>query len=323
MTVRFRLEAMRLDTSSGPVEYAFPDDLTVLAGSTGVGKTTLLELIKFGLGGDGLIAPVVDTSVFDVHLDLRVGSNHYQLSRAVLPAQRKVVRVVDLFSGTRLPDHGVDNSSGGSQGVNDKTSIGDLLLTAMGIPTGMRAAARGASSTRGGSRITFNDIFRYIYVPQAAINRDVAGSQESYYDSKRKSVFEVLFDLTDADLLDKRSEFNKRKAELASAKNEHAIVLRFLEDSQSGSRMDVAAALTSAELTEASARRSLQGVRDELELHVDRETQVLRDLLAGAERDLAEARSLTARLVREVTGYEAERRRIEQDIEQCRYQRKK
>ena len=45
MTVAFRIESVRLDTSNGAVEYAFTSDLTVLAGQTGVGKTTLLELM--------------------------------------------------------------------------------------------------------------------------------------------------------------------------------------------------------------------------------------------------------------------------------------
>lgn len=45
MTVAFRIDSVRLETSNGPVEYSFPGDLTVLAGQTGVGKTTLLELI--------------------------------------------------------------------------------------------------------------------------------------------------------------------------------------------------------------------------------------------------------------------------------------
>ena len=58
MTSRFRIDRFRAETINGPVTYDFPDDLTVLAGDTGVGKTTLFELFKFALGGDGLVAPV-------------------------------------------------------------------------------------------------------------------------------------------------------------------------------------------------------------------------------------------------------------------------
>ena len=83
MTTRFRLDAVTLDTVEGPVHYPFPSDLTVLAGPTGVGKTTLLELVKFGFGGDGLLAPVALQSVNDVTLDVIIGDSRLRLSRSI------------------------------------------------------------------------------------------------------------------------------------------------------------------------------------------------------------------------------------------------
>lgn len=156
MTTPFRLESVRIETVNGPFVIEFPAHLTVLAGATGVGKTTLLELIKFGLGGDGLLAPVVETSVSEVHLDVQVGRSRFALSRPISEKGRKHVRVVDLVSGDRLPDRAVDN--------NQENSISDLLMTALGLPTDMRAAPRGKNSSSKGHRITFNDVFKYMYV---------------------------------------------------------------------------------------------------------------------------------------------------------------
>lgn len=88
MTVKFRIESVRLETSNGPVSYPFPGDLTVLAGPTAVGKTTLLELIKYGLGGEGHLAPVARRHVSDVHISIHVGELRLQLSRALdVPGQ--------------------------------------------------------------------------------------------------------------------------------------------------------------------------------------------------------------------------------------------
>ncbi len=306
MTVRFRIESVRLDTTSGAVGYEFPGDLTVLAGHTGVGKTTLLELIKYGLGGDGQLAPVARDHVTDVHVSIHVGKQRYQLSRGLDAARRSTVRVVDLVTAERLPDHSV----GG-----DERSISTLLLGAMGLEAGLRAAARGPQSTRAGSEITFNDIFRFMYVPQSEMNRDIAASQENYLNPKRKSVFEILFDLTSGDLLQKRSRINTLRAEIDAAEKEAEIVTQFLTDTGLTSRFDAQIESVSAQAEEAEAKAALVGLQDQLADVVDRHTQVLRDLLSDAEHTHAEARSLASELKRQKDDYETERRRVKQDID--------
>lgn len=306
MTVSFRIESVRLDTTKGAVNYEFSADLTVLAGHTGVGKTTLLELIKYGLGGDGQLAPVARDHVTDVHVSIHIGDQRYQLSRGVDAARRATVRVVDLVAGDRLPDHSV----GG-----DERPISALLLEAMGLEAGLRAAARGSQSTRAGSEITFNDIFRFMYVPQSEMNRDIAASQENYLNPKRKSVFEILFGLTSGELLQKRSRVNTLRAEIDAAENEAVIVGQFLTDTGLTSRFDAEIEANSALADEAEAKAALAGLQDELADVVDRHTQVLRDLLSDAESALAEARSLASELKRQKDDYETERRRVKQDIE--------
>ncbi len=305
MTVTFRIDEVRLDTSRGPVVYAFPADLTVLAGQTGVGKTTLLELIKFGLGGDGLVAPVATQHVTDLHLSVRAGSSRWQLSRAIDAEGRKRVRVLDLITRERQRDHSV----GG-----EEPTISDLLMTSLGLETGLKAAARGGRSTRAGAQITFNDVFRFMYIAQSEMNRDIAASHDSYYTPKRKAVFELLFGLTNSDVLKMRSEINTLKASLDQAKTAYATVDRFLAESGIASRIDAELRHSKAQQYEAQAATALEALRGELADVADRETQVLRDLLGDAERGLADARQVGIALDREHLEYSQERRRVSQDI---------
>jgi rubrerythrin len=309
VTVTFRIESIRLDTVGGAVSYEFPADLTVLAGQTGVGKTTLLELIKFSLGGDGLIAPVVQEKVVDVHISVRVGTAHLQISRGIGQEQRSRVRVVDLTTRERLRDHTVGGES---------PTLSDLLLTSMGMGTGLRAAARGSRSTSAGAQITFNDVFRFMYIPQAEMNRDIAASRESYYTPKRKAVFELLFRLTSSELLDGRSEVNSLRSEIENAKRDADAVTEFLVSSGLTSRIEAELRQSQAQQDERAALVVLKELQADLSDAVDRETQTLRTLLNDAERSVAEADQHAIELQRLQREYEAEQRRVAQDIERLR-----
>jgi hypothetical protein len=306
VTVKFRIESVRLDTSDGPVSYVFPSDLTVLAGPTAVGKTTLLELIKYGLGGDGRLAPVARRHVLDVHVSIHIGRLRLQLSRGVDSERQRTIRVADLVTGDRMRDHSV----GGAE-----SPISDLLMTALGLETGLRAAARGGRSTSAGAEITFNDVFHFMYVPQGEINRDIAWSQQGYYDPKRKAVFELLFGLTSSSMLSLRSDINRLKSEIDVASRDAAVVQQFLADTGLTHRFDAEVKLATARHEEAEARSSLKALQGDLVDVVDKESQTLRELLNDAERSLADAQQLGLELARQRADYDAERRRVALDID--------
>ncbi|MBX7450858.1 AAA family ATPase [Mycolicibacterium sp. 3033] len=306
MTVAFRVEAVSLQTSNGPVTYSFRHDLTVLAGHTGVGKTALLELIKYGLGGDAKVAPVARQHVSDISVSIRIGDSRLQLSRGLDSERSKIVRVVDLLTRDRLADRAV--------GGRDAT-ISDLLLEAMGMETGLRAASRGGRSTSVGTEITFNDIFRFMYVPQSEMNRDIAWSQDNYYNPKRKAVFELLFDITSASMLQMRSEVNSLKSQIDDANRDAVTVRQFLADTGLTDRNEALTGFEQAKQDEIDAKLELEAMRSDLAKVVDRESQVLRDLLNDAERSLAEATDLAVELGRQREEYDVERRRVSQDID--------
>lgn len=305
MTTAFRIEELRLDTTGGPVVHEFNSDLTVLAGPTGVGKTSLLELAKYALGGDGLVTSVADENVSQVHVSIRAGAERLRLSRSLAAEQSNTILVTDLAAGQRLHDHYVDRA---------EPRVSDLLMTALGLPTGLRAAPRSGSSTKQGARITFNDIFRFMYVSQLAINREIAGSSNSYYEPKRRTVFELLFDLTTPELVTMRSDLNALNSQANEAGVQVSAVERFLADSGTTNRIEAELQFDQIRHAGAAAAQELARLTTTMVEVSDRETQALRDLLAESERALTEAQTLASDLRREQSEYAAERRRVELDI---------
>ncbi|MFE4089219.1 AAA family ATPase [Streptomyces sp. YIM B13502] len=306
MTTKFRIEKVTIHSTEGPVEYQFSSDLTVLAGPTGVGKTTLLELIKWGLGGDGQLAPVVTEKVQDFSLHIAIGGRRFLLSRSLDPQKRNNVRVTDLATGERLPDHQVK--------PGEPRSLNTLLMTSLGLPSDMRAAAQTGRSTKAGARISFADIYTYMYIPQSEINRDIARSQDSYLEPKRKAVFELLFALADPELFDKRSQANALKGLVDEAADHHGKILQFLRDSNTQSREEAQRELEKALNSQREAEEQRAQLRDDIDPVSDRETQALRDLLSEAERSLADARSAEVSLGRQIEELSSERRRVNSDI---------
>lgn len=305
MTVRFRLDKATLHTTDGEVDYQFPSALTVLAGPTGVGKTTFLELIKWGFGADARLAPVATAHVDAVTLEVAIGDERLRLTRSLDQAKRKTVRVTDLITHDRMPDHHVGE---------EQPSLNSLLLGSLGLPDDMRAAA-GGSSARAGNRITFADILTYLYIPQYEINRDIAHSQDSYREPKRRAVFELLFGLTDSEILAMRSRINTLKGEIDAADLQYRTVLEFLRDSGTTGRDESAQLLDQAQRAERVAEREMRQLRAAIDPVADRETQVMRDLLTEAERSLADTRAADVDLARRRTEYTVERRRVQADID--------
>ncbi|GGM86273.1 AAA family ATPase [Dactylosporangium sucinum] len=306
MTTAFRLNSVVLDTVEGPVRYAFPADLTILAGPTGVGKTTLLEAIKYGFGGDGMLAPVVAESVNDISIDVSIGDARYLLVRSVDPGKHRNVRVTDLRTQERLPDHSTE--------LDQSPNLSSLLMSELGFAGDMRAAARTGTSTNAGTRITFADIFSFLYVPQSDMNRDIARSQEQYLGAKRKAVFELLFGLTDEHILALRSRANKLNGAVDDAARETRTIRHFLRTTDTTSKEEALSAVGDAANEQTSAEAALRVLREQINPVADRQTQVLRDLLTDAERRLAEAKATVTSLIRQSKQLAGEKRRVEGDI---------
>jgi hypothetical protein len=306
MTSLFRIDQVSIVTDSGTSDIDFSAPLTVLAGPVGVGKSTLLELMKFGLGGAGVLADVVTKHVIEVRLIVSVGTRRLALSRQVGSKASKSVNVVDLLTNQKITNLRLDDK---------EPNLSELLLDSLGIPSDVRAASDSVRSTNAGARVTFFDVLHYLYVPQSKINQDIASSDDNYYTPKRKVVFDLLFGLTDRETLGLRTRISLLRADLDEATREYDIVLKFLVDSNTPSRFDAVRLQFEFQRDRDEAERDLSDLRADLEPSIDRETQTLTDLLKESISDYQSLQVRATSLRQQRLDFDAEHQSLASDFQ--------
>ena len=183
MALRLMLHRISLQTATGESKYEFGLGLNVVTGSYATGKSSMLELVKFGLGAKSAeLMPEIRENLVRVVLEATVGHDRIRLTRE-LGQNRMLVAFLDeddrpeQWSATR---------------VKTRPRAGERLLEMLGVPA-TRLPRRGASGSS--EPVSFFDLYRYIYLPQNDVSRSVAGHADPFLNRKRKAVFELAYGL--------------------------------------------------------------------------------------------------------------------------------
>lgn len=183
--------------------YSFRPGVNVIVGPVGSGKTSLLELVKYTLGGSATLSWAVQNAVTSSSVALQLDAASIVLNRQIGS------QTVDVFredAGTPAQTLAV------APGRRALRTVSDYLLDLLGIPA-LRVPRSRRKPMAAVSRLTFYDIYAYLYLQQAEIDRSVVSHLDSYREPKRRATFELLYGLSDAALVDlevQRGELNER-----------------------------------------------------------------------------------------------------------------
>ena len=72
-----------IDCDKGKILIPFSDNITFFYGNTGVGKTSLLNLINYALGQDLILTQIIDEEVRAVCLDVFICQRRISIERRV------------------------------------------------------------------------------------------------------------------------------------------------------------------------------------------------------------------------------------------------
>lgn len=290
MATDLQIRKVFLGGADEPHSWEFPLGVTVIAGDSGGGKTSLLNLITYGLGGGATITKTVADAADCVILDIVVGGRTLQLTRRF--ATRK--SVVDVREEGGAP---VEHST---QRGTRRPWISDLLLGSLGIPCVQVPQSRSSKSHRLTS-ISFQDVFAYCYLDQEQIDRSTVFDDDSPgRGPKRPWTFELLFGLIDSTV----AGFEATREELAEEKEQREKRLVTVEQFVEVKQLPVTSAEVSRRLEE-----------------IDAETETVIDALTATEHELDQAIAEAAGVRNEVAVSEerlrsalAEQQRIQVEL---------
>lgn len=296
MAVTLRIDALTIVTDANRFNYTFTSGINTVTGQVGSGKSSMLELVKYGLGGHGVLTPAVQQGVRRVVVDAVIGVERVTMEREL---GSRIVRAFEP-GGTLLEELATRHSE-------STRSASGFLLDALGLP---ELRVTNVKPTKRSAPLSFFDIYAYCYVPQVEIDRSVVNHLETVTRSKRVGAFELLLGLTDEHLSRARVELGVMQDKLAEARRPLDLVDRFLRDAETPSAEQLRRQENDALRRLDHAGLRLQSLRAET-LNETAESVELRKRLMSTVRDAA---TLATR-VQELEAEAARRRQLDAELE--------
>ncbi|MCW2983432.1 MAG: sle [Conexibacter sp.] len=273
----FRLRRLRVIREDGDQAWAFSTGVTVFVGPVGVGKTSLLELIKYSLGGNGVLSQAVRNTTIRVAAMVELESGTFELSRTIGPDSQFVTIALGDERVRKLP----------IRARADRQTISDWLLDNAGIPRVRlsRTRSRRSASAKRYARVGFGDIYRYMYLDQSEIDRSTVLHSDKVLNNNRMRAFEVLYGLTGPEIAELEAEIHLLEEAAAKQRANTTVVEAFLDATDPGGSLAQAEAearqvdgrVAAAEQQLAQLRRqaraaseAISGLREDLALHEHR-----------------------------------------------------
>jgi hypothetical protein len=303
----FRIHHLSLRTAKGTSEYEFAPGINVVSGSYGTGKSSMFELIKYGLGSSSAeIMPAIENNLIETTLEVTIGKTRIALSREF--GQNRLLATF-LRDGKRTEEWSATR-------IKAAPLASDRLLELLGVKL-----ARLVRKGFGGSSvaISFFDLFRYMYLPQADVPRSIAGHADPFLNPKRKAVLEITYGLSDYSAAQNDIEAEDYRRELVLAEAQSYAIEGFLEASGAPERSELADLMKEARLKLADANSRLlaarEAARDRTQLDDQSEIRsrliALRRAAADAEEETGAAQTAVDRNVSLLAQLELESGSIE------------
>lgn len=276
MSKRLRFEELVVQTHGERATYQFTGNITSIIGPIGSGKTSMLELLKYAIGGGAALSNTVRREVQSVVVRVRFPSQTLLFSRQIGG------RTVDVHDadGTLIETVATRSS-------RHHRLASELLLEATELPA-MTISSRSARPGTRVDNLSFFDVYRYCYLSQTEIDRSVVRHDDNILERRRKAAFEMIFGLSDTETAAAERAVVELTEQLRAARQAEASVRGFLEQADEQTEVELHEGRSRLQMTMREAREQLARLRTDMRSVTANE--------ASRQREVA----LVARQVREI-----------------------
>jgi hypothetical protein len=293
-----RITHLRLIGESGVQVYEFRRRVTVVTGAVGAGKTSLLNAIKYALGGSWQPPKKIRPVLQAIEIEGRLAGTPILL--------RRPFRVGSGTVSVRLGD---DIEQPLEVSGSDGLTLSDVLLERLGLPS-VKVPEKPSEPTGEERAVSFADVLALMYLDQVQLETTVGFTGARH--AKWRQACEVVYGFMTSEIAAIQTELGKVNSDLAQSSRYIAEVTRFLDAVEvpldSGSDDERRAQIT-AELEWLD--RELARLRA---LDVSESDVEMREGLTHAERALAVSRAKADAALGEVNAMKRVRAQLQSDM---------
>ena len=196
----------------------FHKGVNIIRGDNSSGKSTIMELIFFALGGVIPKKQWKEKALLcsEVYAEVQINERIFTLQRNITDNSQEGMRIFEGKYENFLIKESLHFPFNSNANAN-KESFHDNLLSLLGIPK---------SKSDNSNSINFNQILRLIYTDQLTSVSRIFREQEFGSNLIREAIGDLLLGISSGELLSKKIEFKNLNKKLDTAIDEVKIVLR-------------------------------------------------------------------------------------------------
>lgn len=211
---------------------AFHPGINIIYGDADTGKSSILRLVYYLLGGKQIkIDEEISSSVKYAVLEITINGTPYCISRDIFNPARDI----DVYSCKHSE---ISNSfpekykSSITKGDDQNKSLSEFILEALELPAVRlkQAPTKDSSET---ARLSFLDLFKFIYLDQDDVgSAHMLNIGNHVLETKNREVFKYIFNVLDSGISEIEVDIASKTQEKTQIANQYSAISNFLSQTE-------------------------------------------------------------------------------------------